>query len=193
MRMPRSSRYLIDSGKTGPSSNPIRIASSRRAPQTTLRTPLHKIAPKHIAHGAHEVKSSNGGAERSLSVCEFMDCSASISAKTSACIAEFRRSSTTLTPTETREWSVALKTAAPNGPPVPRRTFSRDNAIASRILSTSVTNRSLGLHTSITHSGKESRTSVVNIRCFAVSIMFASHSFLPKRPVHCLRTTSFGW
>src|SRR4051812_28858525 len=56
-------------------------------------------------------------------------------------------------PMATRVPLSASKIAAPNGPPDPRVTFSRETAIARRILSSSVSYRRVKSTTECTHSG----------------------------------------
>ena len=55
----------------------------------------------------------------------------------SACSVQFFRRTTLFMPTLTSRPVSRSNTAAPNGPPLPRTTFSRDSAIARRILSSS--------------------------------------------------------
>ena len=48
----------FEAGNTGPSSKPIRCASSLDAAHTTRCTPDHSVPPMHMAHGSQDVYSS---------------------------------------------------------------------------------------------------------------------------------------
>ena len=129
--MPRRSSARAQRAGFGPSSKPIACASRARAPHTSRRTPDQGIAPKHIAHGSLLVTSSwTGDAGSPRSKWPRTRC-AKDSASISACASDRPLATTTFTPTATRRPVSRSKTAAPNGPPLPRRPFSPASAMAS--------------------------------------------------------------
>ncbi len=84
-----------------------------------------------MAQGSQELTSSRAGAPGPPSVNEPTRCWANMIATTSAWSAALPSRSTQFTPTPTSAPETDSNTAAPNGPPVRRSTFSRESAMAS--------------------------------------------------------------
>ena len=120
---------------------------------TSRVTPLHSVAPRHIAHGSQLVTSSCAGRPGERSVNDPTRCCANISATISACRTQFEASTTRLTPAATTFPEPISNTAAPKGPPAPRATFSPANRMTSAILSWSSRKARPATAASPTHAG----------------------------------------
>src|SRR5262245_6640604 len=129
------------------------MASSRAAAITTRPTPLESVTPRHIAHGSQLVISSCAGRAGGPRVNERTRCWASMIATTSAWRTQFCSRVTLLTPAATRRPEAVSKTAAPNGPPVRRSTFSRARSTTRVIFSSSVRYAGMDLVAASTQDG----------------------------------------
>jgi len=140
--VPRAASAASQLAGLAPSSIPIASASSPRAQQTSRRTPDHGTAPMHIAQGSVLLTSSSGGSPDAPRSCVSIICCAMDSATISACAEEQQVGTTRFTPGATSIPRAESNTAAAKGPPVPRKTFSRDKATTNAARFNSVSNPS---------------------------------------------------